>query len=117
MAHPTDHYETFHNLNNKPRHKLNMSPSTMNKTPATLASAAIASIATISNVRIKPNGNKFPDVDANSHAYILISNFIRENPTWAISSAYDYCLKYYKEFGATKEIFAAALHAYIMSKD
>ena len=109
MAHPTDHYETFRNLNNKPRHKLNMSPSTMNKTPATPA--------TISNVRIKPNGNKFPDVDVNSHAYILISNFIRENTTWAISSAYDYCLKYYREFGATKEIFASALHAYIMSKD
>ena len=110
MAHPCDHYETFYNLNNKPRSKLSMSPSTMNKTPAT-------SPATISNVRIKPNGNKFPDVDANSHAYILISNFIRENPTWAIQAAYDYCLKYYREFGATKEIFAAALHAYIMSKD
>lgn len=100
MVHPTDHYETFRNLNNKPRHKLNVSPSTMNP----------------KSQSIKLSG-KSVEVPTGSHAYILISNFIRENPTWAISSAYDYCLKYYREFGASKEIFAAALHAYIMSKD
>ena len=94
MAHPTDHYETFRDMNSKPRHKLAMSPSTMN-----------------------PKSPHLTIVSVEDRAFILISNFIRENPTWAIQSAYDYCLKYYREFGATKEIFAAALHAYIMSKD
>lgn len=109
MAHPTDHYETFRNLNNKPRHKLSMSPSTMNpKSPQK------SSLDYVSQEQID---RAFPAPIKDSHAYILISNFIRENPTWAIQSAYDYCLKYYREFGATKAIFAAALHAYIMSKD
>lgn len=106
MAHACDHQSV------KDISRLHKSPSTMNpihKFPA--------NVATISNVRISTNGNKFPNVDISSNAYLLISHFIRENPTWAISSAYDYCLKYYGEFGGTKEVFARALHDYIMSKD
>ena len=95
MAHPCDYYEKSTYTGN--RSKLKMSPSTMNKT-------------------IKLSGNVDKTSVSDSHAYILASNFIRENETWAISSAYDYCLKYYAEFGLTKEIFALAMHDYILSK-
>lgn len=99
MAHPCDYYEksTYSNYGGN-RSKLKMSPSTMNRTPIKLSSPA----------------DKTSMKD--SHAYILASNFIRENETWAISSAYDYCLKYYGEFGLTKEIFALAMHDYILLK-
>lgn len=106
MAHPCDYYEKSTYTSN--RSKILKSPSTMNRTSASTP---------ISQLSIKPNGIKFPEIDPTSNAYILISNFIRENPTWAISSAYDYCLKYYSDFGATKEIFGAALHSYILSKN
>ena len=91
MAHPCDYYEKSTYTGN--RSKLKMSPSTMNR---------------------KSLESKNPAGD--SHAYILASNFIRENDTWAIKSAMDYCLKYYSEFGLTKEIFALAMHDYILSK-
>jgi hypothetical protein len=51
-----------------------------------------------------------------SHAHILTSNFLRENSSWSIDSAYNYCMQYYAEFGITKEIFASALNAYILEK-
>ena len=91
MAHPCDYYEKQTFITNN-RSKLKMSPSTMNR----------------QKDKSVPAGD--------SHAYILASNFIRENETWAISSAYDYCLKYYGEFGLTKQIFALAMHDYILLK-
>ena len=99
MAHPCDHYEKsyYHISNGQKKSKLQMSPSTMN-TPIKLKSP-------VSKVSIK-----------DSHAYILASNFIRENETWAIKSATEYCLKYYSEFGLTKEIFALAVSDYVLSK-
>jgi hypothetical protein len=108
MAHPCDYYEK--STYSGKRSNLFKSPSTMNRTSTPKSH-------TISELSIRPNGIKFTEIDPTSDAYILISNFIRENPTWALSSAYAYCLKYYAEFGATKEIFGAALHSYILSKN
>ena len=98
MAHSCDHYEK--STYSGTRSKLNMSPSTMNRTSTT----------------IKLSGNVDKQNVCDSHAYILASNFIRQNDTWAIRRAYDYCLKYYAEFGLTKEIFALAVSDYVLSK-
>lgn len=58
-----------------------------------------------------------PDPKQMSHGEILVHNFIRQNPTWAISSLIDYCLRYYADFGVTKRIIAKQMHDYIMSHD
>lgn len=97
MAHPCDHYEKSTYTGN--RSKILKSPSTMNPKV------------------IKLSGKVDKTSISDSHAYILASNFIRENETWAIKSAMDYCLKYYAEFGLTKEILALAISDYILSKN
>jgi len=108
MAHPCDHYEK--STYSGTRSNLLKSPSTMNPKSKQKSSLDYVSQDQIDKAFPPPQNIK------NSHAYILASNFIRENETWAIKSAYDYCLKYYSEFGLTKEIFALAVSDYIMSK-
>jgi hypothetical protein len=51
-----------------------------------------------------------------NHGYILTSNFLRSNSTWAIDSLYDYCMKYYGPFGLTQSLFSECVREYIMSK-
>ena len=125
MAHPCDHYEKSTYSGN--RSKLNMSPSTMNRTPTQKfpiksqgktwdETVADQSKTTEPVMLVKLKSNVSTVTMKDSHAYILASNFIRQNDTWAIRSAYDYCLKYYAEFGLTKEIFALAVSDYVLSK-
>ena len=110
MAHPCDHYEKSTYSGN--RSKLNMSPSTMNRTNKSVSTSTSNTVEII-----KLSGPVSTVTMKDSHAYILASNFIRQNDTWAIRSAYDYCLKYYAEFGLTKEIFARAVSDYVLSKN
>ena len=50
------------------------------------------------------------------YARILILNFIKQNSTWSIDSAYDYCMKYYKDHGATPRIFVECVSKYILGE-
>ena len=52
-----------------------------------------------------------------SNADILVYNFLRENPNWAIDSLVSYLLATYSDYGISREIISNQIKAYIMQKD
>lgn len=57
-----------------------------------------------------------PPLETKDHARILVNNFLQDNSTWALDSIYSYCLKYYADYGVTKQLLASCIHSYIMGK-
>ena len=55
--------------------------------------------------------------NAPSNADILVYNFLRENPNWAIDSLVSYLLATYSDYGISREIISNQIKAYIMQKD
>lgn len=51
-----------------------------------------------------------------SNADILVYNFLRENPNWAIDSLVKYLLSTYSDYGISREIIANQIKSYIMEK-
>lgn len=92
MAHVTDYQST-----DKSSHlsRLSKSPSSMN-----------------------PSSHKnIYDGNEIDNANILVYNFLRSNPNWAIDSLVSYLLKTYVDYGVTRKIIASQIHNYILSKD
>jgi len=71
----------------------------------------------ISKLRLSSNRNLGVETYHGSHAQILVYNFLRANPNWAIDSLVKYLLHTYKEFGVTREIISDQIKLYIMTRE
>lgn len=47
---------------------------------------------------------------------VLVYNFLRENPNWALDSLVSYLLSQYSDFEVTKSIISDQIKIYIMEK-
>lgn len=63
--------------------------------------------------KLKRSSPKTPPIE---NGYILITNFLDQNPNWAIDSLVTYLLHTYSDYGVTREMICKAIRNYIMSR-
>ena len=75
-----------------------------------------ASIRDINSRNISHLKRSSPKTLPESDANILVRNFLRSNPNWAIDSLVSYLLSTYSDFGITKTIISDEIKSYILEK-
>ena len=70
----------------------------------------------ISRLRHSPLTPRKIIMDQASHGRILVAQFLRDNPTWAIDSLVSYCLTYYRDYLVDHSVIADCMKDYINGK-